>query len=320
MRRAALAGGGAAVGVLVGGLLTAALGWQWIFYVNVPICLFVFLALSRMLPNDRPVNRQARLDVPGALLVTAGTAAGVYGVITAGEPGLIAVKPLIWIAVALLLYVAFVLWQRTNKNPLLDLTILTRRSVAAGTFLILIATALMISVFFLGSFYLQHYRQYGPLITGLLFLPVALGTIIGAQVAGRTIGPLGSRTVAVVGLVLTALGTAVPALREETAGLLLGISVAGLGIGAVYVAASTTTLSQVEHYEAGLASGILSTFHEFGAAFGVAITSSLAVASLAGTTTTGFTRAFTVAAVAALISALVSFIAVPATRTAQGGR
>jgi EmrB/QacA subfamily drug resistance transporter len=263
----ALAGAGAAGGVLLGGLLTAGFGWQWIFCVNVPIGLIVFATLSRMLPNDRPANRLGRLDPPGALLVTAATAAAVYGMITAGEDGLNAVAPLSSVAVALVLYVAFVLWQRANAPPLMDLTILTRRSVAAGTFLILIATALMISVFFLGSFYLQHYRQYDPLITGLLFLPVAAGTIIGAQVAGRTIGPLGARAVAVVGLILTTLGTSLPVLREGTVALLLGVSIAELGIGAVYVAASTTTLSQVEYYEAGLASAILSTFHEFGAAF-----------------------------------------------------
>jgi EmrB/QacA subfamily drug resistance transporter len=308
----ALAGAGAAVGVLLGGLLTAALGWQWIFYVNVPIGLVVLVALARMLPSDWPSSHVARLDVPGAFLVTAGTAAAVYGVITAGEDGLIAVTPLVSLAVALALYVLFVLWQRASRTPLMDLAILTRRSVAAGTFLILIATALMISVFFLGSFYLQHYRHYDAMITGLLFLPVAAGTIIGAQLAGRTISSLGARTVAVGGLVLTALGNAIPAFRDGTTALLLGISLAGLGIGAVYVAASSTTLSQVDYQEAGLASGILSTFHEFGAAFGVAIISSLAVASLAGVTTTGFTRAFTFAAVAALISGLASLIAIPA--------
>jgi EmrB/QacA subfamily drug resistance transporter len=310
----ALAGAGAAVGVLLGGLLTAALGWQWIFYVNVPIGLIVLVALARMLPSDRPSGGVARLDVPGAFLVTAGTAAAVYGVITAGEDGPTAVMPLVSLAVALALYVLFVLWQRASKAPLIDLAILTRRSVAAGTFLILMATALMISVFFLGSFYLQHYRQYDALITGLLFLPVAAGTIIGAQIAGRTISWLGARTVAVGGLVLTALGDAIPAFRDGTTTLLLGVSLAGLGIGAVYVAASSTTLSQVDYREAGLASGILSTFHEFGAAFGVAITSSLAVASLAGVTTTGFTRAFMFAAAAALVSGLASLIAVPANR------
>lgn len=308
-----LGGAGAAVGVLLGGVLTAGPGWQWVFYINVPIGLVILLALARRLPSDRPATPAASLDVVGALLVTAGTAVAVYGLVGAGEAGWLSASTLLSAVGATVLYAIFALHQRTVRSPLMDLGILARRSVATGTFLILVATALMISVFFLGTFYLQHLREYGPLVTGLLFLPVAAGTVIGAQVGGRTVGALGARVIAVAGLAVTALGAALPAIFESTEALVLGISVAGLGLGAGFVAASTTALSRVAHHEAGLASGILSTFHEFGAALGVAVTSSLAVASITGTGVGGFQRGFTFAAVTAAVAGLICLVGVPGT-------
>ncbi|ADB30641.1 major facilitator superfamily MFS_1 [Kribbella flavida DSM 17836] len=307
----ALGGAGSAVGVLLGGVLTAGPGWQWIFYINVPLGVAVLIALSRMLPTGLPAQTGARLDVPGALLVTAGTGAAIYALINAGDRGWLSAATLGTLAGAAVLYAAFAFVQRVVSSPLMDLRILARRPVASGTFLILVATALMIAVFFLGSFYLQHLLGYGALRTGLLFLPVALATTVGAHSAGQAIARTGARTVAAAGLAVAALGTAAPALWTGSVAVVLGMSVAAAGIGAAFVAASTTTFSQVGHHEAGLASGILSTFHEFGAAFGVAVVSSIAAASIAGTTGTGFTRGFTFAAITAAASAVLALLVVP---------
>jgi EmrB/QacA subfamily drug resistance transporter len=314
----ALGGGGAAIGVLLGGLLTAGPGWQWVFYVNVPIGIAVFAVLSRMLPTDLPTGPRARLDVPGALLVTAGTGTAIYALITAGDQGWLSGRTLGTLAGAVVLYAVFALVQRSTKSPLMDLRILTRRPVATGTLLILVATALMIAVFFLGSFYLQHHQGYGALRTGLLFLPVAVATILGAQLAGRAIGGAGVRKVAVTSLLIAAAGTAVAALWDGPVAVVAGISVGAAGIGAAFVASSVTTLSQVGHHEAGTASGLLSTFHEFGAALGVAIVSSLAAASLAGTTTTGFTKAFTFAAITAAVTAVLALLLIPSLKPTAG--
>jgi MFS family permease len=181
----ALGGGGAAIGVLLGGVLTAGPGWQWVFYINVPIGLVVLAALSRILPADRPAQSRGRLDVPGAVLVTAGTGAAIYALINAGDRGWLSVATLATLAAAVVLYAVFAVWQRAARSPLMDVRILARRPVAAGTFLIVVATALMIAVFFLGSFYLQHLQGYGALRTGLLFLPVAVATIVGRKWPGR---------------------------------------------------------------------------------------------------------------------------------------
>jgi EmrB/QacA subfamily drug resistance transporter len=308
----ALGGTGSAVGVLLGGLLTAGPGWQWVFYINVPIGLVVFAALLRTLPDSAGAPHGQRLDVLGALLVTAGTGTAIYALINAGDRDWVSLATLGLLAVAAVLYGAFAAWQRTARSPLMDLRILTRRPVAAGTFLILVATALMISVFFLGSFSLQHLRGYGALGTGLMFLPVALGTIAGAHTGGQLIGRIGPRPVASAGLVIAAIGTAIPAIWGGTAALVIGISVGAIGIGATFVASSTTALSQVGHHEAGLASGILSTFHEFGAAIGVAAVSSIAAASLAGTTGAGFDHGFTFAAITAVVAGALALLVVPA--------
>jgi EmrB/QacA subfamily drug resistance transporter len=314
----AMGGGGSAIGVLLGGLLTAGPGWQWVFYINLPIGLVVFSLLLRMLPADRPSESQGRLDVPGALFVTAGTGTAIYALINAGDRGWLSAATLGTLAGAVLLYGVFAWIQRTVRSPLMDLRILTRRPVAAGTFLILVSTALMISMFFLGSFYLQHFKQYGALRTGLLFLPVALAAIVGAHLAGRLIGTAGARTVAALGFATAAIGVALPAIWEGAAVIVIGMTVGTIGIGASFVAASTTTFAQVDHREAGLASGILSTFHEFGASLGVAVVSSVAAASLAGTVTTGFARGFTFAAITAAVAAVLALAVVPVVKASTG--
>jgi EmrB/QacA subfamily drug resistance transporter len=314
----ALGGGGAAIGVLLGGLLTAGPGWQWVFYINVPIGVLVLAALARVLPADVRTEQRSRLDVPGALLVTAATAAAIYALINAGDRGWLTGATLGLLGVAVLLYATFAAWQRITKAPLMDLRILARRSVAAGTFMILVATALMIAVFFLGSFYLQHLKGYGALRTGLLFLPVALLTIAGAQVAGKVIGTAGPRPVSAAGLAIAALGTAVPALWDGPVLMVAGLSIGSAGLGATFVAASTTALANIGWHEAGLASGILSTFHEFGAALGVAVVSSIAAASIAGTSDIGFTRAFAFAAITGAVSAVLALLVVPAAKRVEG--
>jgi EmrB/QacA subfamily drug resistance transporter len=312
-----LGGAGAALGVLLGGVLTAGPGWPWVFYVNVPVGAVVLLALARRLDHDRPTGSGARLDVVGAVLVTGGTASAVYGLISAGEHGWLAASTVVPAIAAVAFYLGFAAHLRSAAVPLVDPRLLARRTVAAGTFLILVATALMISVFFLGTFSLQHLRGYGALATGLMFLPVALGTIGGANVAGRVVGGRGPGPIAAAGLVVTGLGTALPVVFDSAGMMVVGMSVAATGLGAVFVGASTAALSQVGHHEAGVASGILSTFHEFGAALGVAATSSIAAASIAGTSESGITRGLTFSAVLALVASVVVLAVVrsPASET-----
>ncbi|GAA2431676.1 MFS transporter [Actinomadura vinacea] len=310
----ALGGGGAALGVLLGGLLTAGPGWPWVFHVNVPIGLVIAVALAVLLPARPAPAGRPRLDVLGAVLVTSSSASLIYALIAAGERGWLTVLTGALVLAAAAGYVVFVLWQRRARSPLMDVRLLVRRPVATGAFLILMATALMIAVFFLGTFYFQHAQGYGALRTGLLFLPVALATMLGANLTGRVIGRWGGRAPAVAGLALAAIGMAVPAVTMRPVSVVVGVAVAAAGTGAMFVIASATALGQVAPHEAGIASGIVSTFHEFGASLGAAVVSSVAAASLVGTTLDGFGKGFTVAAIAAAAGLVAAALLTPGRR------
>ena len=300
----ALGGAGAALGLLLGGALTAGPGWPWVFFVNVPVGLLLGLGLRRALPRDLAGRSPGRLDLLGAALVTAATGTLLYALIQAGDRGWTSAATGGLAATAAALYLAFVLRARRAAHPLMDLGLLVRRPVAVGTLLVLVATALMITVFFLGSFYLQRHRGHDALETGLLFLPVALATMTGSTVAGRVLARLGPRLLGAVGLGVGAIGMWVAATAGGSVAMVVGISVAGAGTGVVFVVASATALGQVSPHEAGLASGIVSTFHEFGAALGAAVVSSMAATSLAGASPAGYSRGFATAAVFAAVTAL----------------
>jgi EmrB/QacA subfamily drug resistance transporter len=313
----ALGGGGAALGVLLGGLLTAGPGWPWVFFVNVPVGLLLALRLHQVLPRDAAGRSPGRLDLAGAALVTAATGTLIYALIQAGDRGWTSAATGLLAAVAAALYLAFVLRVRRAAQPLMDLGLLLRRPMAVGSLLVLVATALMITVFFLGSFYFQRHLGYDALRTGLLFLPVALATMAGATVAGRILARLGPRLLGAAGLVVGGIGMAVAAAADGPAALVAGVGVAAAGTGAVFVVASATALGQVGPHEAGLASGIVSTFHEFGASLGAAVVSSIAAASLAGTSAAGVSRGFATAAAVAAVAALVTLAIAPGRQAAS---
>lgn len=318
---AAVGGAGSAIGVLLGGALTDGPGWQWVFYINVPVGVLALAALPGLLPARPP--RPARLDLPGALLVTAGTGALIYGLVKAGDTGWSGAATLLSLLAAVVLYGAFAAAERVGGAPLMDLRMLTRRPVVAGAFLLLIATALLIAFFFLGSVYLQHVRGFSPLGTGLVFLPVAVATAIGAHLGSRLVGRIGSRTTAVAGMLIAAAGTA-PLTRlshdgSVYAGLLPGLAVASLGLGAVFVTATTTALAMVAREEAGLASGVVNTFHEVGGSIGVAVLSTVAAAGVEHGAIDGFTDAFRLSAMVAAVSAGVALFLVPRGRPQTTG-
>ncbi|GHJ53088.1 MFS transporter [Nonomuraea sp. TT08I-71] len=307
----ALGAGGAAIGVLLGGLLTSGPGWPWVFLVNVPVGIVVVIALQRLLPPLPAWGATGRLDLFGALLVTATTGLLILGFIEAGDRGWESGRTAVLVGAGIVGSVVLAGWLRRTRHPLIDPALVSRRPVLAGTFVLFIATALMVAVFFVGTFYLQGVAGHGPLTTGALFLPVAVATMAGAQIAGRLVGRLGARFLGVVGLLVAAAGLIVPAASLGTLTTVVAVSAGAAGLGALFVVASVTALSQVEPHLAGVASGILSTFHELGASLGAAVMSGVAAASLVAGTSEGFERAYLVAAVIAVIAAVITAGLVP---------
>ena len=313
---ASLGGVGFTAGVLIGGLLTFGPGWRWVFFINVPVGIVLLAAIRAVVPLRRHPDRAARVDVLGAVTVTAATGLFIYGMINAGDEGWADLGTLPPIAAAIVLYGVFVVVERTVRNPLMQLNLLSRSPIAAGAFLMLIAAGVLIADLFLGSQYLQHFRGLSALETGLFFLPPALALMIGAITAGRLVGTVGTRPVAVVGLILVAMGN----------GLLIGVSAEGnvyvealpgvvvfaLGGGPLFVCATTTALGRAGLHEAGLVSGVVQTFNQLGAGICVAVASTVAAAGLTRTPSIdGFTDAFTVFTIAAAVAAVLSLRLVP---------
>jgi hypothetical protein len=291
----------------------------------VPVGVAVLTSLPFVLPADPPRIRSGGLDVGGALLVTSSVALLVYGLTTAGDEGWGSPATLVPLGAAALLGTAFVALERRLSSPLIRVELLTRRPVVAGTVVMLAASALLLSMFFLASLYLQHVMGYDALETGLAFVPAAVAVTLGAHAAARVIGHVGARPVAVVAFVLAAVGagllTQLSADSGLWTGLVPGLVVTALGLGPGFVVATSTALSHVDAGEAGLASGIVNTGHELGGALGVAVISTVAAGSLAvgAVDTGGFTDAFTVMAGVGAAVALAAWFLVPAGRTTTVG-
>jgi predicted MFS family arabinose efflux permease len=320
-----LAGTGSALGVILGGVLTATASWRWVFGINVPIGATLLVAIPLLVPATSSPARSSRavLDLPGAALITAATGSAIYGLINAG--GRVWGSTRVWIPLlaALVLVTAFVSVERRVREPLLHVELLRSRPVVAGAVLMLTATGLLVGAFFLGSFTFQHAHHAGPLRTGLLFLPAAVATVTGAHLGGDLLGHVNARVVAAAGFTLAAAGFAAPALVSSTWVLATGLAFAALGIGALFITAFTAALGDAAPAEAGLRSAIVTTFHELGGAAGVAVLSVAAGAALvaAHPRPGDFSAAFGVGAATAAVSGVVAlFLVPPVLRSAGSGR
>jgi EmrB/QacA subfamily drug resistance transporter len=319
-----LAGLGSALGVILGGVLTSEASWRWIFTINVPIGLALLIAVPLVVPGRRAGSPgQAEdgpgaagapgLDVPGGLLVTAGTGAAIYGLVNAGASGWTAPSTLGAFALAVVAWAAFARVERRTASPLLAVGLLLRRPVAAGGFLMLIATGLLVGAFFLGSFSLQHADGYSALRVGLSFIPVAVATVAGAHAASRVLARVPAQAVAAAGLALAAAGYGTAALWPGPAQAVTGLSVAALGIGCCLVTAFTASLRDAPAAEGGLRGALVNTFHELGGAAGVAVASTIAGTALvaARPAASAFRDAFTAGAACALAAAVIAAFLVP---------
>jgi EmrB/QacA subfamily drug resistance transporter len=310
---AAIAGTGAAIGVLAGGVLVEYASWRWVFFINLPVGIVAAAAVPAVVAAARPAHAAGRVDLPGALAGTLATAAVIYGLVKAGSDGWGAAATLLPLAAGLALAGVFVAIERVASQPLVPLGLLARRPLLAGQLVMLATSGLLLATYFLSSLYLQRVLGYTALDTGLVFLPAALLTIAGSHLGTHAVSHLGPRPVAAGGFTLAAAGalllSRLPADASVLVDLLPGLLLATAGLGAGFVVAATTAMAHVDHDQAGLASGLLNTGHELGASLGVALVSAIAAASVTGESLVGrpgvggFDRAFLACAVVAAVAA-----------------
>jgi EmrB/QacA subfamily drug resistance transporter len=323
----AIAAGGAAAGVLAGGVLTSWLGWRSVFLINVPVGLAAGLLSLHLVPRSRPAAGNGReLDLPGALLVTAGLVTGVYAITAAPVRGWGSARTLLLLAVSIGLLAAFAVAERSARRPLVPSRIWRSRSLVAGLAVMLGATGVLIGTFFLNSLFLQDVQGASALRAGLEFLPLVAVIGLGAHTTSKLLPRAGSRALSVAGLVLMGGGalllSAVSAGSGYLTGVLPGLLLVGAGTGVVFPAASVTALSGADDDRAGLASGLLTTAHDIGGALGVAVFSAVATAqvSVGAGFAVGYRDGFVVAAVIAAAVAVIALIALPAVRPMPGAR
>ena len=214
----AIAAGGAAVGLLLGGVLTEFLSWEWIFFVNVPIGIAVIAAAFRLVPESRNEAQVRHFDVAGATTVTAGLIVLVYAIVKSTDWGWGSASTLGLIGVAAALLAAFVAIERRSHAPLVRLDLFRLRSLATANGVMLLVFSGMFAMFFFCTLYLQKVLGYSALETGVAFLPVSFGIVIGSVLAQQLIGRLGTKRVLATGTTLAAIGLAVLAATTSVDG------------------------------------------------------------------------------------------------------
>jgi len=319
----AVAAGGAAAGVLLGGLLTGALGWRSVFLINVPIGAAAAVLTPRLVDPDRPAGRPGsrwrRYDAPGAITVTAGLAALVGGLSQGPSWGWHAPATLALLTAGAAALTGFIAIERTSPAPLLPPRLLRIRSIAASNTVMLLTGAAMLGLFYFLSLYEQVVLGYGAVAAGLSQLPMALALIAAAGLAPVIIKQTGTRTTLASGLVLLAAGLAWLGTATAHGSFLtdvLGASlVVGTGLGTAFVPLTDLAVTGAGTTDSGIASGLINTSQQVGGAIGLAALATLATSSTrtalhthtpVAALTTGYTDAFRAAAAITLLAAAIT--------------
>jgi len=316
---AAIAIGGSAVGLILGGALTQYFSWPWIFFVNVPVGIAAFLLSLRFVPESLDVHAHRSYDIAGAATVTGGLMALVYALVGAQSAGWTSARTVGFSAAAVVLLSAFVAVESRAKAPLVRLSIFRVRSLLTANAAMFLAMSGMFAMFFFNTLYIQQVLGYGPLEAGLAFLPFTAGIMISASLASQFAPRIGVRPVAVAGFLLAAGGlmllTQLPVHGSYAANVLPALLLSSLGMGAVFMPLTLIATTGLADEDQGLASGLFNTSQQIGGALGLAVLSTLATskAHAAGgapleALVVGFHWAFGVGAVVTL-AALVVMVA-----------
>ena len=310
-----VAAAGGAIGLLAGGVLTQAINWHWIFFVNLPIGIATGFFATRLLPSDRGIGLEHGADAPGAVLLVSALMLAVYTIVEASNYSWGSAHTIGFGALAVLLLGAFVVRQARAANPLMPLRVFESRTVTVANLIQVLMVAGIFGMFFLGALYLQRVLRYDAVEVGLAFLPVALGiAALSLRFAAQLMMRFGSRPTLIAGLVLVAAGLIVfrgaPVNASYVTDLLPAMLLLGVGAGLAFPALMTLAMSAATPEDSGLASGLVNTTQQVGGALGLAVLASLSTtrtgdlrahgASISNALTGGYHLAFTIGASLAL--------------------
>jgi EmrB/QacA subfamily drug resistance transporter len=328
---AAVSGIGGAAGVLFGGLLTQGPGWRWVLFINVPFSALALIGAFALLEPERTRKRLANIDSRGALLVTGGMLLLVYALVKAPDVGWGATRTIAELAGSAAILAAFVVNELRVANPIVPLTILRVKGIAAADATQMVALAGFLPMFFFLTLYMQTVVGYSPIQTGIAYLPLTGGFIIAASVSSQLFARIGTKPVVVVGALLAAGGlyllSRIPVDGTYVSDILPGLLVVSLGMGGVFTGLTTAANAGIDEDKAGLAAGLLNTGQQIGGALGLAILSAIATAhsksllhagheSVAHAATSGYQRAL-LAGVGLVLAATVVALLTPNTHQAK---
>jgi EmrB/QacA subfamily drug resistance transporter len=276
----AIAAGGAAAGLVIGGFLTETFSWRWVFFVNLPIGVAAALLSLRFVPNSRADERPETYDTAGAVTVTGGLLVLVFAIVKAQTYGWGSAKTIGLFVLAVALLTAFVVIERRSKAPLIRLGIFGMRSLSGSNAAMLLVASGLFAMFYFASLYMQEILGYRPLKAGFAFVPFTLGIIIGAVASQALIRRIGIRAVTFTGITMGTAGllyfARLPTHGTYLRDLLPTIVVVSIGMGMTFVPLTLLATTNVQAEDAGLASGLFNTSQQVGGALGLAILSTLA--------------------------------------------
>ena len=285
-----VASAGAAVGLIAGGLITQAVSWHWIFFVNLPIGVATAVVSAKLLADDKGIGLAHGADALGAILVTAALMLGVYTIVQTSDYGLVSVRTAALGAVTAALLAGFVVRQARGRNPILPLRIFRSRSVAGTNLVQALMSTSFLGFFFLGSLDLERVQGYRPMAIGLAFLPVAVVmALFSVRFSAQLIGRFGAAPMLFTGLAVAGIALAAVALGpvhpSYVLNLMVPMALLGLGGGLCFPALTMIAMADVAPQDAGLGSGLLNTTGQVGGALGLA-----ALATVAGGRTLDLVR------------------------------
>jgi MFS family permease len=331
-----IAGGGAAIGLILGGALTQFASWRWTLLINVPIAIVAAVAATRVVSESRASLRHG-YDIPGAATVTGGLLALVYGFTKAGSDGWTSSTTLLFFGAAAVLLSAFVIIEMRVAHPLLPLRVVLERNRGGSFLASLLVGVAMLGTFLSLTYYFQGTLHYSALKSGFAFVPFSVGIITGATLSSRFLPRFGPRAVMMGGLALGAVGLGLFSflnVHSAYIGIVLPAEIiVSLGMGLAFVAMSSTSLVGVNPEDAGVASALVNATQQTGSSMGAALINTIATSATASYLAThghtvaavtagaihGYTSAFTFSAIMLALAVVAAFALIRPARSLPAG-